>query len=140
MLSSARTEKSVAVHRLWWVALLAGTVAAVGNLLVWVLGRALAVPLDIPVGAQTTALTAGPIIVASFVPALLAAVLLALLSHLATRPLWVFRLVGGVALLLSLLGPLALPVAGATKAVLLGMHVVAALAIIGVLSSAARIR
>lgn len=140
MLSSAHTGKSVAVHRLWWVAPLAGAVAAVGNLMVWALGRALAIPLDIPMGAQTTTLTAGPIIAASFVPALLAAVLLAMLSRLAARPLWVFQLVGGVALLLSLLGPLALPVAGATKAVLLGMHVVAALAIVGVLSKAARVR
>ncbi len=138
MLSSAHTE-SVAVYRLWWAAPLAGAVAATGNLLVWALARALAVPLEIPMGAQATALTAGLIVSASFVPAPLAAVLLATLPRLAARPLRVFQLVGGAALLLSLLGPLALPVAGVTKAVLLAMHVVAALAIIGVLSSAARV-
>jgi hypothetical protein len=134
-------KKSVALSRLWWAALIAGAVAAVGNLIVFAVARALNLPLEIPMGPQTTApLTAVPVIATSFIPALLAAAFLALLSRFVSKPLRVFQIVGLVAALLSLLGPSLMPIAGATKVILILMHLVAAISIIGVLSVLARVR
>jgi uncharacterized protein len=138
MTNSTNLNNSVSVNRLLWAAPAAGAVAAVGNMAVWAVARGLSVPLDIPMGPQPDALTAlgaGPIIAVSFIPALLAGVLLAVLGRFFTNPLRVFQILAGAGLLLSLIGPLVLPVAGATKVVLLTMHMVAAAGIVGVLSS-----
>ena len=136
-------NNAVSTNRLLWAAPVAGAVAAVGNLLVWGIGRALAIPLDIPMGPQpdaVTSLSAGPIIAASFIPGLLAGGLLAVLSRFVANPLRVFQIAAGAGLLLSLVGPGMLPVAAATKVVLITMHIVAAVGIVGVLSSLARSR
>lgn len=134
-------KKSVVLNRLWWIALVAGAVAVIGNLIVFGIARALNVPLDIPTGPQTSGpLTVAPVIATSFIPALLAAGFLALLSRFVKRPLRMFQSVGIVAALLSLLGPSLMPIAGATKVILILMHLVAAGSIIGVFSSLARVR
>lgn len=140
MTNSTNIKESISINRLWWAAPVTGAAAAVGNLIVWGIGRVLTVPLDIPMGPQTITLSAGPIIAASFIPALLAGVVLAVLPRFVANPLRVFQILAGVGLLLSLIAPVALPVAGATKAVLMSMHVVAAVGIVGVLSSLSRAR
>ena len=143
MTNSSNLNESLSLNRLSWAAPVAGMVAAVGNLVVWGIARALVVPLEIPMGPQPDALSAlgaGSVIAVSFVPALLAGVLLTVLSRFVANSLRVFQIVAGVGLLLSLVGPLMLPVAGATKLVLIAMHIVAAVGIVGVLSSLSRAR
>jgi hypothetical protein len=141
MTLQVENTKSVVLNRLWWVALVAGAVAAVGNLIVFAVARGLNLPLDIPTGPQTSGpLTVAPVIATSFIPALVAAGFLALLSRFVKQPLRVFQLIGLAAALLSLLGPSLMSLAGTTKIVLILMHLVAAVSIIGVLSTLARAR
>lgn len=129
----------VALRKLLWAAPLAGLASAAGNLAVFGVAR-LGLDLSLvmpPIGpflpsAPLTALQVG---LASFAPALVAAVLLAILSKLTARPVLAFQVIAGVFLVLSLVGPLRQPVDLATKLTLLSMHLVAGLAITAVLST-----
>lgn len=125
---------------LWLTALVAGVAAALVNLLVYLLATTVfGLPLEIatPRG-PTMPLTPMPIIITSFVPAIGAAVLLALLNRFVRRPFPIFLAVAVVFLLLSLGAPLSLPVAATTKAILILMHVLAGAAIVGILARLAR--
>jgi hypothetical protein len=105
MTLQVENTKPVVLNRLWWTALVAGVVAAAGNLIIFAVARVLNLPLDIPTGPQTSGpLTVAPVIATSFIPALVAAGFLALLSRFVKRPSIVFQIVGLVAALLSLLG------------------------------------
>jgi hypothetical protein len=124
---------------LWWVALAAGAAALLGNLIIFFVGQnLLGLSLMIPQapGSSTALvpLTIGPIVGASIVPAIGAAVLLAVLGRFVKRPFRVFQIVAAVILLLSFGGPLNLPIGGAEKVVMVVMHVVTAAVIVGVLS------
>lgn len=138
---SSRTER-VASRRLPVAALVAAVAAAVGNLLLFfVAGAALANPLEIQMGgpgSPVVPLSATPIILTSTIPAFVAAGFLALLGRFTRRPFLIFQVVAVVFLVLSLGGPLSLPVATSTKVVLSLMHVIAAAAIVGVLSRMGR--
>lgn len=134
--SLPNTTDRVQASRLWLAALAAAGIAAIANIAIWLLAGALAVPLNIQVGgpqSPVVPLGAGPVIVMSVVPALLGAALLWLLNRFTARPRLVFQVVAVVVLLLSLAGPLLLPVALANKLVLSLMHVVAAAVIVSVL-------
>lgn len=125
-----------ALSRLWLAAPAAAGVAVGANILIWLLARALALPLDIQMGgpqSPVVPLTVAPVVIMSAVPALLAAGLLWLLGRFSARPFAIFQIVAVVVLLLSLAGPLSLPVGGVNKLVLGVMHVVAALTIVGTL-------
>lgn len=124
--------------RLGQTAIVAGAVAAVGNLLVFWIAGGTAVPLNIPGPQGTMPLTAVPVIAASFIPAVLAAGFLWVLARFTKTPIRTFQMVAAGLALLSLIGPLALGVAASTKAVLALMHIVAAVSIVTVLSRAAR--
>lgn len=87
-----------------------------------------------PGSTSLAPLTIGPIVGASIVPAIGAAVLLAVLGRFVSRPFRIFHIVAAVILLLSLGGPLNLPIGGAEKVVMAVMHVVTAAAIVGILS------
>lgn len=134
---SPRPER-VVMRRLLWAAPLAGLAAAAGNLAVFAIARAaLGLPLvRPPIGPFMPAapLTALPVALTSFAPALVAAVLLAVLSKLTARPVLTFQIMAGVFLVASLIGPLRQPVDLATKLTLLSMHLVAGLVITAVLS------
>jgi hypothetical protein len=139
-LSAQRRAEQVSVRKLVWAAPLAGLLAALGNLAVYGLARAgLSLPLAMPAMGPTPAgpLLVAPVILASFVPALFAGGLLALLARLSARPVRTFQIIAGVALVLSLGAPLTLPVDTATRLVLLVMHLVAGLVIAGVLGAKA---
>ncbi len=121
--------------------LIAAVVAAVANLVVFFVARD---GLD---AAMTGRFQRGeieelePALVAimSAFPALLAAGALWLLGRFLRRPLLVFQVIGVVALLLSLGGPLGVEDASdGTKAAMVVMHLVAGATIIGVLTAVAR--
>jgi hypothetical protein len=139
-LSAQRRAEQVSVRKLLGAAPLAGLLAALGNLAVYGLARAgLSLPLAMPAMGPTPAgpLLVAPVVLASFVPALFAGGLLALLARFSARPVRAFQIIAGVALVLSLGAPLTLPVDTATRLVLLVMHLVAGLVIAGVLSTRA---
>ncbi len=127
-----------AYRRLLWVAPLAGTGAAVANAQIYLVVSAFgAMPLDVVVsGGGPVAL--GPVVFVSFLPALVGALLFALMGRFTRRPVRNFRVAAAVALVLSFVTPFALP--GAPVAMilaLLSMHVVAAVVITGVLTTLA---
>jgi hypothetical protein len=74
------------------------------------------------------------VIVMSVVPAVLAAVVLYVLNRLTRHGLRIFVALPVVLVLLSLAGPLTLPIDGGTLAALSLMHFGAAAAIVGVLA------
>lgn len=130
------SAERVPAGRLWLLALAAAGIAAVVNLLIWLLAGVANLPLNIQMGgpeAPVVPLSAGPVIVMSVVPALAGAALLWLLGRVTAQPFRWFTIIAVVVLLLSLAGPLLLPVALANKLVLSLMHVVAAGVIVGIL-------
>lgn len=130
------SAERVPTGRLWLLALAAAGIAAVVNLLIWLLAGMINIPLNVQMGgpeAPVVPLSAGPVIVMSVVPAIAGAALLWLLGRVTARPFRWFTIIAVVVLLLSLAGPLLLPVALANKLVLSLMHVVAAGVIVGIL-------
>lgn len=129
----------ISYRRLLWAAPLAGAVAAVLNAVVWLVAYLLgAMPQDLIVN------DIGPIFVdsamtLSFVPAIFAGVLLAVLARFLRRPVRVFVAIAAVVLVLSFVTPFSIE--GAPLGMILAleiMHVVAAVAIVGVLLRFAR--
>ena len=111
--------------------------ASVVNVAIYYLGRALFnLPFAIPMqtGAEPSPLPVIMVVVASTVPALLAAVVLYILNRLSRHGLRIFVALSVVLALLSLVGPLSLPIDGGTIAALSLMHFGAAAAIVGVLA------
>jgi hypothetical protein len=134
--------EGVATLRLWWVALAAGATAFVGNLIVYfiaqnLLGLSLMMP-QFPDNTTLVPLAIGNILGASIVPAIGAAVLLAVLGRFVNRPFRIFQIVAAVFLLLSFGGPLSLAIGGTEKVFMAAMHVVTAVSITAILSTLAR--
>jgi hypothetical protein len=141
--ASSVQREHIAYGRLWWAGLLAAVIAAVANLIVLVVTQNL---LGIPVMAPATPgspelapLSAIAVITASVVPAIGATILLAILGKFLEHPIRVFWIISVVFLLISFISPLTLPVGIATKITLSLMHLVAALAIVEVLTLIARV-
>lgn len=133
-------DARVAYGRLLWVGPLAGLSAAVANAVVYLVALAVgAMPrIDVSGLSGQGPITLGAVAVESFVPALLAAALFALFGLLTRRPVRNFRVLAAVLLALSFVGPLNLPkVPTVMIASLLIMHVVAAVLIVGVLTTLA---
>jgi hypothetical protein len=138
--SRARASSGrVAYGWLLWVGPLAGAIAAVVNAVVYLLASALgAMPSDVVVPGQGPA-TLGAVVSIYFVPALLGALLFAVMGRFTRRPIRTFRVVAAVVLVLSFATPFTLPGAPvAMIAALLVMHVIAAAVIIGVLTTLGR--
>ncbi len=138
--SEARAGR-ISLARLLWAGPLAGGGAAAVNAVVYLLASGLgAIPQDVVVPGQGP-ITLAPVVVSSFVPALLGAGSLALLARFTQRPVRIFRIAAVVALVLSFVTPLSLVGAPASMVLaLLLMHVVAAAVIVGVLTTLARAR
>jgi hypothetical protein len=138
LLDTQHNSERIATRKLWWLALVAGAVAFIGNLVVFILAENLfGVSLMIPATPGSDALaplSLAPLAGASFVPAIAAAIVLALLGRFLARPIRVFQILAAVLLLVSFGAPLGLPVDGAAKVVLIVMHVVTAGAIVGLLT------
>jgi hypothetical protein len=139
---TANQTERIALGRLWWASLLAGLVAAAANVVIYLIASAAgAIPQTVLIPGMNLPVTAVPVILNSFVPAILAGALLALLNRLARRPIRLFRIIAVVLLLLSFLNPFTIP--GAPVAMILAlnfMHIVAAAIIVGVLTTVPRKR
>jgi hypothetical protein len=135
----ARSEQ-VALRRLLWVGPLAVLASVVANLIFTMIGNQL-----LGVSPEFPALTPGAIAVFTAVGVLAAVVVFALVARFARRPIWLFRRIALVALLLSFIPDLALPFmpgpdpVGAREVVLLALtHVVAAVVSVALLTTLAR--
>lgn len=135
--STAIPTERIALGRLWWASLLAGIAAIVANVLIYFIASAAgAIPQSVLIPGMNQPITVVLVILNSFVPAILAAVLLALLNRFTRRPVRIFRIIAAVLLVLSFANPLTLP--GAPLAMILAldlMHIVAAAIIVGVLTT-----
>jgi Family of unknown function (DUF6069) len=128
--------------RVWRAGLLAAAVAAVANAIVFTIER-MALGLSLPVpqgaGAEMAPLSVVMVVVVSVVVGIGATLLLAILNRFVRRPIRIFQGIAAVALLLSFGGPLSLPADIATKVGLSTMHLVAAAAIVGLLTGMSRV-
>ena len=135
--STTTPTERIALGRLWWASLLAGIGAVVANVVIYFIAAAAgAIPQSVLIPGMNQPVTVVPVIFNSFVPAILAAVLLALLNRFTRRPVRIFRIIAAVLLVLSFANPLTIP--GAPLAMILAldlMHVVAAAIIAGVLTT-----
>ena len=121
--------------------MVAAVVAAVANVAVfWFATAGIGLPLYMaPIPDLNPApLSVIAVIIASVVPAALATLLVALLAHWTRRPWPWFWSIAFVALLLSWGGPLAATADPITKVMLGVMHLVAAAAIVAILTALAR--
>jgi len=139
---SNRTSSSgqVAYRRLVWAWIPAGLLAAAINSVVYLVSRAVGViPQDVIIPNAGTPLAVGQVVALSFIPALFAAVLLAILGCLTRRAFTVFAVLAAIVLVLSFVTPFSIP--GAPIGMILAleiMHVVAAVTIVAVLTRLAR--
>ena len=115
----------------------AAALASVVNVAIYVLGKALFnLPFIGPMqaGAEPNPLPLFMVILMSAVPGMLAAGVLYGLNRFFRRGLRIFQAVAAVLALLSLGGPLSLPIDSGTIAALASMHLAAAVSIVGVLT------
>ncbi len=134
-LSSAR----VSLKKLLWVTPVAAIAAFIGVTIVFYIARTIfGLMLILPLAPQYQTLgplTLGDLAQATVPPAIGAGILLAILNRFTSRPIRVFQWIAAIVLLVSFGGPLFLPpLETSTRIVLSMMHVVAAGAIVGVLS------
>ena len=139
--SSIQGER-VAFGRLLWAGPLAAVSAAIANTIVYFVAYGLgAMPQDVVVEGSGP-ITLEPVILASVVGAVGAVVIFVIVTLLARRrPIQTFNIVAAVALVLSFYTPFTVPEAPvAMVATLLLMHVVAAVVIVGILTTLVRER
>ena len=132
----------VAIRCLLWAGPLAAILAAVANTVVYFVAYGLgAMPQDVAVQGSGP-ITLEPVVFASVIGAVGAAVVFASVALLARRrPVRTFSVVAAVVLVLSFYTPFTIPGAPvAMVATLLLMHVVAAVVIVGVLARLAHAR
>lgn len=114
--------------------------AALANVLVYLLATAVgAIPSDFVIPGPGTPLTLGMVVGTTVVPALLAALVFALLARFTRRPVRNFVVLSAVVLVLSFATPLT--IAGAPLSMVLAlesMHVVAAVVVVVGLTTLAR--
>lgn len=129
----------LANRRLWRAGLLAVVVAAVANATVFALEKSLlALPMLIvlPPATQPAPLPWSMVIGVSVVAAIVATLLFAILVRITERPRRWFQIIAVIVLLASFWGPFSQPVDLGTQMALAAMHIVAALAIIAILTHA----
>lgn len=125
-------------ERLIWVVPLATAVAVTANVILFtIITRWFGNDLIVG-GAQTELwlLPAGDVVIFSVVFSLVAGFVFAIVSQLARRPIRTYLIIATIALLLSFIPPLTFPsppVAMVDKLSLVAMHIVGAIAVVGVL-------
>lgn len=135
-------SERVPVNRLWRRGAIAAVAAPLANLLVfflvpWLFNFALEIPVMGP-GSPIGPLPPFMVVLSSFVPAVGATLLLAVLRRFTARPVILFRGIALGFLLLSFIAPLTLPVPLNVRLTLASMHVVAAAVITYVLTAQPR--
>lgn len=130
----------VSYRRLLWAGPLAGIMAAAINAVIWLVARGVgAMPQDVIIPNSGTPLTLGPVVILSFVPALFAAVFLAVLGRFTRRAFAIFAVIAVIVLVLSFYTPFTIP--GVPIGMVLAlelMHVVAAVVVVAVFARFAR--
>ncbi len=132
----ARSTWSDVLHYLK-IGLQAATLASVVNVAIYALGKALLnLPFILPMqpGGEPSPLPLFMVILMSALPGVLAGGVLYVLDRFTRRGLTIFQGVAAILVLLSLAGPLSLPIDGGTKAALVSMHLAAAASIVGALT------
>lgn len=143
-LSNPENKQKVATNHLWWVTIVAIVLAVVGNAILYfianaaVAGGLTAVP---PGETEATPLPLAVVIVATVVPAIVGAVILILLNRF-NKPINIFRIIAVIVTILSFIPVFTLPasVSVGSKVFLALMHIVAAVAITGILTTFGRAR
>lgn len=125
------------LSKLWWVGIVAGVVSAVGNLIFFFITSVAGISYMIPVQNPEVLepLPAMVVAIASFMPAIGATILFALLGRFLSQGVRIFTIISVLFLIVSFAMPFTLPAAVpmATKIALNVMHVISGVAIIGVL-------
>ena len=134
---TVRTER-VVWGRLVPAGALALVLAVSANALVYLVASSLgAMPQDVDANGQGP-ITLPMVVVMSAVGAVAGTLVYALVGRFVRRPVRVFRLVSAVALVLSFVGPFTIPGAPAAMvAALLLMHTIAAVTVVGLLTTLA---
>ena len=136
-----QATETVATNKLFQATITGAVLALAVNAILLYLGRAFGVPFELvpPGSVAMEPLGIGPLIGASILPAVCAAVLLALLPRYTPRPFTWFYTISIVVLILSFYGPAnSLTDGPATVTGLNLMHVATALMIVGALGGIAR--
>jgi hypothetical protein len=130
------SPKTTTSGKLAGAGLFAAAAAAAINTIAWLAFNQAGQHLELPLepGIPPHALPVAHVVGASMVAALGATVALALLARFVQRPVRAFRAVAAAVLLLSFGGPLNLPVEGGVKLGLITLHLLTAIAIVGVLT------
>jgi hypothetical protein len=119
---------------LWINGCIAAAISVVLNVAIFLVGREanlIQESVEVQSPAGEGALTIGPVIVMSILPVVVAVLLYGVLRKMTSRPARLFRIIGGVLLMLSLLMPFGIPDVPAKMALTLDlMHVVSGLAIL----------
>jgi hypothetical protein len=147
--STTPVEKLAPAGRIWQTGLLAGGVAAIGNLIVYFIAQALGVNFNFitPPAGTTAPPFALAVVMASLIGVLLATLVFWLMPRLTQRPITIYRIVAVVALVLSFAQPFSLnmgmipgagPVGIETIIALNLMHLVAGVSAIYFLTTRAR--
>ena len=138
--NAARQLERVDYGKIWWVTLVAAGVAAVINAIIFIIGDALgAFPKTVLLPSNNEPLSLGAVIFISIVGVIAGGIVFAVIGRFSRRPIRLFTIVALVFLVLSFGSPFSVPNAPAGYIIaLLLMHVVAGLAIIGLLTTLAR--
>lgn len=139
METSRLTSPQIRYHRLGLATLLAASLAAIINAVLFLVGSALGqFPETLVIPASGQGVTLGPVIFMSAMGAIGGALVYALLGKFTKRPVRWFRIIGVIVLVLSFGSPFAFPNAPfGFYVILLLMHVVAGLSTILVLTTLA---
>lgn len=98
--------EKIAVKKLLWVAPLAGAIAAGINSILFLIGSAIGlVDESVLVPGMNTPITIAPVMMSSFIPSLIAGLVLGVMNYFLNKPFKVFRVVALVLLILSFANP-----------------------------------
>ncbi len=120
------------VRRLPLATLIGALIGVIANLIVYFAARAAGFEFLAPAPPtnEPMPLPAVAVIVSTVIPAIGAAVVVALLNRFTARPLRVFLIIAAVVLIISFAGPFTLPISLIEQMILNVMHIIAAGAII----------
>ena len=98
--------EKIAAKKLLWVAPLAGAIAAGINSILFLIGSAIGLMDEsVLVQGMNTPITIGPVIMSSFIPSLIAGLVLGVMNYFLNKPFKVFRIVALILLILSFANP-----------------------------------
>lgn len=98
--------EKIAAKKLLWVAPLAGAIAAGINSILFLIGSAIGlIDPAVLVPGMNTPITIAPVMMSSFIPSLIAGLVLGVMNYFLNKPFKVFRIVALVLLILSFANP-----------------------------------